>query len=73
MISPIPQHLQGYITEAIQAGHRDPDAILQSALDRCNAMCQEMIEGDSDRSRLVREAMYIETFAAGKYGATLSV
>lgn len=64
MNNPIPRHLRQYITEAIAAGHRTPDAILNAALDRCNAVLNEMHDGKTRRSVLVREDIGLSVWAA---------
>lgn len=64
MQNPIPKHLRPYIAEAIKAGHLTPDSILSAALDRHNALLNEMYEGRTVRSVVVREDIGLSVWAA---------
>lgn len=64
MNNPIPCHLRQYVTEAIKAGHRTPDSILSAALDRHNALLNEMHEGRTVRSVVVREDIGLSVWAS---------
>jgi len=62
----IPQHLKPYISEAIKTGLRDPQAILEYAIDRNNALLRGMYVGQSRRAQVVRESLALDVWAAVK-------
>lgn len=62
MNNPIPGHLRPYIAEAIKAGHRTPDGILNAAIDRCNSVVNEMCDGKSRRSQIVSNQLMADVW-----------
>lgn len=60
----IPNHLQPFITEAIASGLREPEEILRRAVERCNSLCVEMVQNQSDRAQRARKALTHGTYAA---------
>ena len=51
----IPMYLIPYVDAVIKEGHTDPLKILKLAIDRNNAVCQEMIEQKTPRSKLMMQ------------------
>lgn len=62
--NPIPPYLQSYVTEAIESGLRDPEEILDAAVRQCNKTSNEIIEGKSQRARIVRNSLASEVWVS---------
>ena len=67
--SPIPAHLDPFISEAIEKGLRDPEQILHYAIERENELLMELYDPQTERAHALIRGLSAIVYDAIRAGA----